>query len=417
METAPHLVVNPTDPKNIAVAWTQDNADGIVVGVSHDRGDTWAKSVPPMTSMCAGGNYPSAFNQHLSFGPKGRLYLSTWNNDLNLARGRVTVHVSPDGGDTWSLPVTVEETTPADLRHIDHYSWVVADPNPSRAGTVYATWQFVDDSDQINFPYDMGFARSTDGGVTWSTPQTISPAPAGSDRLIPQLVVLPDGSLVNVFLQAPELTNESPTETGSVMAARSTDQGVTWSAPVKVAARKVAADDDGRVQKLGMSGRHALVNLPAVSSDGTIYYAWPSIESNGSSKIHLTSSSDGGVTWGEPRVIREATVPMAAVNIAVADDRLGVLFYDLRNDDPGTDAAEADVWFISAPGGAQEPAAWEERHVAGPSDVSTPGLATTIGSNQGIAGTPGGFVSAYTLGAPLSTVPTDIFFSRLKSNP
>jgi hypothetical protein len=76
---------------------------------------------------------------------------------------------------------------------------------------------------------------------------------------------------------------------------RSTDGGVTWSAPIDISAHHgLPRDDNGAVE--GFSG--------AVASDGTVYAVWADGDS-----IAFTSSHDGGKTFAKSRSVIQ-TAPL-----------------------------------------------------------------------------------------------------------
>ena len=95
--------------------------------------------------------------------------------------------------------------------------------------------------------------------------------------------------------------------------------------------------------------------------------------------------------------------------------RVGVTWYDLRNDRPGDTALTADAWFASS---RDRGATWRQKHVAGPTDLRTAPLPAhrlqRLGEYQGLAGLRRGFAAAFTLASPQAqNGPTDIFFARI----
>jgi hypothetical protein len=66
---------------------------------------------------------------------------------------------STDGGSTWTSPVYISDLTELGGPRV----------SVDEAGNIYVIWK-----EMINSDYRLRFSRSTDGGGTWSTPETIS---------------------------------------------------------------------------------------------------------------------------------------------------------------------------------------------------------------------------------------------------
>lgn len=139
------------------------------------------------------------------------------------------------------------------------------------SGTIYVLW-----SDNSAGNYEIFFTRSIDGGNTFSAPQTISHA--GSNSAGGQMVVDSNGNINVVW-------NDNSSGSYSGFLSRSVDGGASFSPPV---------------------------NLPAadqmnIDSAGNIYLAWvgPStrvfsgVTYQGYS-IFFSTSSDGGATFSSP---------------------------------------------------------------------------------------------------------------------
>src|SRR5262249_25145102 len=82
------------------------------------------------------------------------------------------------------------------------------------------------------------FARSTDGGRTWEPAQAIHAASGSDFNWGHQIVVLPDGTLIDAFTEG-QFTNNHQ---GVLTLLRSTDRGQTWSAPIQAVVQQPLAD-------------------------------------------------------------------------------------------------------------------------------------------------------------------------------
>ena len=433
------LAVNPRDPKNIVAAWIQDWSDGIVVSYSTDKGTSWDIVVPP-TNRCTGGPPlfdGSAFDPRLAFGPTATssvTYLSavvSGNPSNGNASFAAVVDRSTDGGRTWNdRPPAVLDTAagapgtplnPPTGYYIDGPSFIIADQ--VRPGRAYATWN---KGDYAKTSRDQYLAFTLDGGSSWSAPIQVT---SGQYVLCGQLVILPDGTLVDVFSQIDPRTPASGT---TLMTTRSTNGGLTWSTPVAVDAKADQTHWTRVSAVLGPDGH-------------TIHLAWVRANSGGSSiSVMSTKSTNAGLTWQTPGVVAtEPGVPegdiISAPSLAVNNNgTIGIAFYDHRRDPLGTDPPRAtDLWFRYSQNASGN---WKEIHLAGPFDETTapspfssdpypagvPGRVGGgfIGDFQGIAPTADGFVSAFTLAKPLAapgtpnadgfyTNPTDIYFAKV----
>jgi Neuraminidase (sialidase) len=90
--------------------------------------------------------------------------------------------------------------------------------------------------------YDILYARSTDGGVTWSEQATLNANAAvdGGDDTRPQLTTDGQGTWIAVW-QSDDALDGAIGADVDILYARSTNGGATWSAPAPLNAN--AADD------------------------------------------------------------------------------------------------------------------------------------------------------------------------------
>jgi len=369
-EVEPWVAANPATRRNLVAVWQQDRwsnggARGLLSAYSLDGGRSWARSTAPPFAHCEGGtaanggDYQRASDPWVSIGPDGSAHQVALGFNATDATTAILVSSSRDRGRTWGPVKTLERDTTAN-RDNDKET-VTADPTDPRY--VYATWVRFD-SDQPSDPDApfagiARFARSTDGGRTWSPARTIVDLPKSSFEYTQnnQIVVLGDGTLVHTFYlgAGAALFHE---------AQRSTDKGRTWSTPMVVDAWTPSdLTPQGGVVDL-TDGHPVRDGLPAVAADPrpgsrTLYLAWSDVRFTVTNappfrnQIVLAASFDGGLTWTRPRLASsnlatQAFTPSLAVN---KHGVLAVSYFDFTFDTLGGPLA-TDRWMTtSADGG------------------------------------------------------------------
>ncbi len=370
-EVEPMIAVNPRDAGNLVGVWQQDRwvtggAQGVMTGASFDGGRTWERRAAAF-SRCTGGNaanggdYERATDPWVSFSPDGTAHqIALALRGSTFQPGSVNAILasrSTDGGRTWSDPVTLRIDGSDAFNDKES---ITADPADSRL--VYATW----DRLNVGGGGPTWFSRSTDGGRTWEAARPIHDPGAARQTINNQIVVLPDGTLVNFFTELDQTAAAPRTTTLTVI--RSLDKGVTWSAPVAVAevlALGTADPDAGTPIRDG-----ALLGAIAAGPGGELAAVWQDSRFSGGVRdaVAFSRSPDGGLTWSDPvRVNREPAVPAFMPSVTVRrDGTIGVGYYDLRNNTADRATLPTDYWLARSADGV----IWTEIHVDGPFDLS-----------------------------------------------
>jgi hypothetical protein len=337
-EVEPHLATNPVNSRHMVAAWQQDRwstgaAQGLAGAASFDGGQSWTNTLAAF-SRCSGGsaasgtNYERASDPWLSIGPDGTAFQMalavTGTSFTQSSISAMLMARSADGGRTWSAPQTLVRDASASIFH--DKNTVKADPK--RAAFVYAVWGRLEASGHG----PAWFTRSTDGGLSWESSRGIYDPGGTNQTLGNALDVLPDGTVINVFLDIIRRATPGNAVGQRVRIIRSTDNGATWSPPFTVSEYLGVGtvDPDTLVKVRDSSG----VPQVAVGRDGRIHVVWQDSRFSGGAYdgVAYSQSTDGGITWSEAvRVNARSDVAAFVPGVHVrGDGTIGVSYYDFR---------------------------------------------------------------------------------------
>jgi hypothetical protein len=431
----PFLSINPINPAHFIAVWQQDRwsnsgANGLLAGVSQDGGHSWTRTFAHF-SRCTGGNqsnggdYDRASDPWVTFSADGTAYQIglAFNHSLQRSFKAILVSRSTDGGFSWSEPIALARDTEPDF--ILDKPAITADPRD--AGLVYAVWDRLTEQTNPNEALATGptwFARTVDG--SWEAARAIYDPGRDAQTVSNQVVVLPDGTLINFFLWITKASSDAQERHLAIL--RSTDKGVTWSLPIVVAKSMPTRVLDSKSGHGVRSGSVVpTIAVDAVTVTGKVYVVWEDSRFSETSwqGIAFSKSTDGGLTWSSPKQINQSVNTHAFTpSIAVSrTGKLSVSYYDLREDNDSKSFL-ASYWVVSSADGGKT---WEEKAIAEAFSLRT-GLVDVFGSGgrkvgddyfvgdyQGLAHSGDSPVPLFAAPSSRGTSSTDIFLRAIAS--
>ena len=424
-EVEPQIAADPRDPSHLVGAWQQERwsdggARGLRTGYSFDGGLTWSLAQAPFTH-CSGGNaanggdHARASDPWVTIGGDGIAYqIAIAFDGATLSPGSnsaVLVSRSLDGGRTWSNASTL--IADGSNAFNDKES-ITADP--TAGGTAYASWDRLDPSGHG----PSYFSRTQDAGATWEAARAIYDPGGRNQTLNNQVVVVraPGGSILANFFTEFDF-GQNGVVTHRLAFVRSTDRGLTWSAPATVADVLSVGVVDPQDFTRPIRDASNLGSF-AAARDGRIVAVWQDSRFSAGARdgIVFAQSSDGGATWSAPVQINGAPSAQAFLpGVTIRDDgTIGVTYYDMRNDTADAATLLVDVWLATSRDGTT----WSERHVAGPLDFNVAPVAEGglfVGDYQGLTAAGNTFAALFARTNPDLANRTDIFASVFRSIP
>jgi Neuraminidase (sialidase) len=251
------ITADPTDARRVYAVWDRsrkpgENADfnalhsfafrgDIMFSRTTDGGTTWSA---PRDVLAQNKNEFTVGNQ-IAVLPNGTLV-----DVFALAKGSgvqplqnpftEAVVLSRDGGDTWSKPINVATDQSVAVRDPDTGAGVRAgaglpDIAVDRAGgTLYVVWN---DGRFSGGAYDdVALSRSTDGGLTWSAPIKVNQSPAGVAAFTPSVEVAGNGTVAVTYYDFRNNTS-APGALTDHFIVYSDDHGATWGDEARITPR------------------------------------------------------------------------------------------------------------------------------------------------------------------------------------
>lgn len=222
----------------------------------------------------------------------GRAY-TVWTEFAGTYTNRIVGSYSTDGGATWSTLAPVSPPTSPGHHHQG------CDIKVGRNGNVHVVWANCTSNGQNSTEDSLGYARSTDGGVTWVVAKNNAADMNGvrSSNLFngirasgfPRLAIDKFGGARNGWLYsvAAEKTLAPAGDASDVVLIRSTDNGVTWT--------RIKVNQDPS------NGRFNYMPAIVVTPDGAVNVSYYDQRNTTGfvTQTYLSRSTDGGTTFND----------------------------------------------------------------------------------------------------------------------
>ncbi len=238
---------------------------------SHDYGETWSESfrVNDNESALVECDTPSVAVDPLT----GHVFVA-WKDNRN-GVAKVYVDKSIDRGASFGTDIMVYDW-PYDSMDMGYPR--TATVQVGTDGKVYVAWIMYEGAD----PYDCDilFARSTDGGQTFSTPTYVNPLEDEARHYHPWITVSANGTIYVAYAK------RNSTSVG-VYLARSQNGGASFSPPVRIDDEDTGTRYRGGVQV-------------TIAPDGDLHATWTDGRAGDGTQymdIYYATSSDGGASF------------------------------------------------------------------------------------------------------------------------
>jgi hypothetical protein len=363
-----------------------------------------------------------------------------------------------NGGLTWEpFQMLIEETDP---RFLNDKNSMTADPNDE--DFVYAVWDRVqqaggdvqspENRPGLGFKGPIMFARTIDGGSSWSPARRIYETGGNKQTIGNQIVVQPGtlgGSLFDFFSDVTNGSNRRQT-LGPVGLSyiRSDNHGTTWTKPRLVASQLpmglfradsvidtepgVACPDAPKTGRCPIRAGDIIPEVAVNRSNGNLYAVWMDARFSTfrHDSIAFSQSTNGGNSWSpaiqvnqtpatEPNDDQQAFTPSVHV---LNDGTVVVSYFDFRNNTASNATLDTDQWAVHCHPASENCAAagaWsgpgDETRVTPTSfNIRTAPFARGyfLGDYMGLASDPSGDILSL-FGSTAGSGPSSIFLGRL----
>lgn len=310
--------------------WSNGGGAGLMAASSFDGGATWSAQQLAFNGCAENGLLPAgrASDPWVTFGPDGKAYATALIADKVKRTYAIGTAASSDGGKTWTDYKVLEQRSRQDDTVPVDKETVTADP--TKPGTAYAVWMrnIAETGQGVHGPAI--FARTTDGGQSWSQPKVIVDVPVGQMTSGSIIVVNPKSGVLYHFFRWIEFREQGFENWVGLQLSR--DGGETWSQAERVIPMRARPATHPQVS--GSVRSFGELPMPAIDpKSGRLYVTWEDGRFDAKTgAIALAYSDDEGTTWSTPRQVSDsgqtAFRPAVAVN---SKGQVGISYYQFTD--------------------------------------------------------------------------------------
>jgi hypothetical protein len=296
METAQNetcVAVNPANASNLVAGAndyrlyepTENRYDGSGgFYLSTNGGVTWSAGFLPglvLANAANPGPYESAGDPSVSAGPSNNFWYANLAFNRSDNANSVAVSHSVDGGSTWATSFVLQTSAAAGTTLFNDKEWIAADP--TNANKAYVTWtQFHTTSTGNYLSSPIVISKTTDGGLTWSAPQALS----SLNNSQGSVVQVDSSGTVHVVYETYYRGQDR------VAYSYSTNGGATFQTKIIGTINDIPSPLPG--------GNFRTNSFPAFAIDGsTLHVVWSNWNGSNADVVYIRSTNSGA-SWSAP---------------------------------------------------------------------------------------------------------------------
>ena len=318
-QNEPSVKINKKFPNKVVASW-RDFRLGVDpnavrrVGYSYstDAGATWSVGALLDSTLLPGSLLRNS-DPAVATDTNGYFYISTIALNNSNSNGTVAVYRSTDGGVTFPTAVIAAQTGNEDKEYIT----CDFTPGSPYKNTLYISWTRFSASTGIKC------MKSTNSGINWSTAYNVSNSSSsgqGSD-----LAVGYNGEVYIVWMGG--------SSDDIQWFSKSTDGGVTFSTPANIAEGPTPSVPFSQSGYLTFPS--IATDITSGPRSGYVYVTWCDAR-NGDADVFLIRSTNHGSSWSTPVRVNNDPISNGKLQcwpwIAVDDSgRIAIVYYDSRN--------------------------------------------------------------------------------------